>query len=184
MRVLWAPWRMAYIGGPKEPGCIFCTQPAAAERKAALVLAVTPHAAVMLNRYPYASGHLMVAPLIHTADLSGLSPEAHGALSEVLRRSIALVQAEYRPDGLNVGMNLGAAGGAGIADHLHWHLVPRWLGDTNFMPLIAETRCMPEHLEATWERLRPRFAALEAAARGSPIADRSSSERGGGDDRR
>jgi ATP adenylyltransferase len=156
---------MAYIGAPKEPGCIFCSQPAAADRQAALILAVTAHAVVRLNRYPYASGHLMVAPLAHTADLSALSAEAHAALGEVLRRSIALLQAEFRPDGMNVGMNLGAAAGAGFAEHLHWHLVPRWLGDTNFMPMVAETRCMPEHLEVTWQRLRPRFAALEAADR-------------------
>lgn len=165
MRVLWAPWRMAYIGAPKEPDCIFCSKPAASDRRAALVLAVTPHAAVVLNRYPYANGHVMVAPRAHTADLSALAPAAHVELGEVLRRAIALLQAEFHPDGMNVGMNLGAAAGAGIADHLHWHLVPRWIGDTNFMPVIAETRCIPEHLETLWERLRPRFAALESEFR-------------------
>jgi len=160
MRVLWAPWRMAYIGAPKEPGCIFCTQPAAADRRAALVLAATPHMAVMLNRYPYANGHVMVAPRLHTADLSALDAAAHAALSETLRRAIALMQAVFKPDGMNVGMNLGAAAGAGFADHLHWHLVPRWIGDTNFMPLLAETPCMPEHLEALYDRLAPQFAVL------------------------
>jgi ATP adenylyltransferase len=151
---------MAYIGAPKETGCIFCTKPVAPDRRAALVLAVTQHAAVMLNRYPYANGHVMVAPRLHTADLSALDGAAHAALSETLRRAIALMQDIFQPDGMNVGMNLGAAAGAGFAEHLHWHLVPRWVGDTNFMPLIAETPCIPEHLEALYDRLAPRFAAL------------------------
>jgi ATP adenylyltransferase len=157
---LWAPWRMAYIGAPKPGGCIFCAATAAADRKAALVLAVSAHAVVMLNRYPYANGHVMVAPRQHTADLGALDPAAHAALGETLRRAIALLQANFRPDGMNVGMNLGAAAGAGIADHLHWHLVPRWIGDTNFMPVIAEVHCIPEHLDAMWERLAPVCAAL------------------------
>jgi ATP adenylyltransferase len=150
---------MAYIGAPKEPGCIFCTKPAAADRRAALVLAVTAHAVVMLNRYPYANGHVMVAPRVHTADLSALDAAAHADLMETLRRAIKLMQDVFRPDGMNVGMNLGAAAGAGFADHLHWHLVPRWVGDTNFMPLIAETPCIPEHLESVYDRLLPHFAA-------------------------
>ena len=161
-RVLWAPWRMAYIGAPKAPGCIFCTQPAAADRRAALVLAATPHAVVMLNRYPYGNGHLLVAPRLHTADLAALPDDAHLALSEALRRSLAILQDVFRPEGVNIGMNLGAAAGAGIADHLHWHLVPRWIGDTNFMPVVGEVHCIPEHLEALWTRLAPAFAALEA----------------------
>jgi ATP adenylyltransferase len=158
---LWAPWRMAYIGAAKPPGCIFCLPPAAADRRAALVLAVTPHASVMLNRYPYGNGHLLVAPQVHTADLSALDADAYAGLSDTLRRSIALLQAGLRPDGMNVGLNLGAAAGAGFADHAHWHLVPRWNGDTNFMPVIAEVHCMPEHLEAMWARLVPAFAELD-----------------------
>lgn len=158
---LWAPWRMAYVGAPKLPGCIFCLQPAAPDRRAALVLAATAHASVMLNRYPYGNGHLLVAPHLHTADLSALPAAAHAELSEVLRRSIALLQDALRPDGMNVGLNLGAAAGAGFADHLHWHLVPRWNGDTNFMPVIAEVHCIPQHLEAMWERLAPAFASLD-----------------------
>lgn len=164
MEVLWAPWRMAYIGAPKTPGCIFCTHPTEPDRKAALVLAVTPDAVVMLNRYPYGNGHVMVAPRQHTADLSALAAPAHAALAETLRRTIAILQRVFSPQGMNVGMNLGAAAGAGIADHLHWHCVPRWVGDTNFMPLIGEVRCIPEHLEAMWERLAPQFAELEAVA--------------------
>jgi ATP adenylyltransferase len=162
MDVLWAPWRMAYIGAPKPPGCIFCSQPAAADQQAALVLARTGHCVVMLNRFPYQNGHVMIAPRRHTADLSALPVEEHGELAEVLRRSLALLQAFFHPDGMNVGMNLGSAAGAGITDHLHWHLVPRWIGDTNFMPLIGEVRSIPEHLEALWARLRPVFAPLDA----------------------
>ena len=162
MQVLWAPWRMAYIGAPKEPGCIFCTLPAAEDLKAALVLARTPHAAVLLNRFPYGNAHIMIAPRRHTAELSALPPDEYGELSEVLRRSMTLLQETFHPDGMNVGMNLGSAAGAGITEHLHWHVVPRWNGDTNFMPLIGEVRCIPEHLEALWERLRPVFAGLDA----------------------
>ena len=161
MDLLWAPWRMAYIGAAKEPGCIFCSKPAEPDRRAALVLARTPHAAVLLNRYPYSSGHVMVAPRRHTADLCALTAEEYGKLSEVLRRTMALMQQALHPDGLNVGMNLGAAAGAGIVDHLHWHVVPRWIGDTNYMPLIGEVRVIPEHLETLYERLAPCFAALE-----------------------
>jgi ATP adenylyltransferase len=155
---------MAYIGAPKQGGCIFCAA-ADADPKAALVLAAGEHALVMLNRYPYGNGHLMVAPRRHTADLNALAPAAFAALNETLRRSLALLQATFRPDGMNVGLNLGAAAGAGVAEHLHWHLVPRWNGDTNFMPVIAEVSCIPEHLEALWARLRPVFAALDTAAK-------------------
>lgn len=162
MNVLWAPWRMAYIGGPKEPGCIFCTKPAAEDDREGLVLAKPRDSVVMLNRFPYANGHLMVAPRRHTADLADLPPLEYQNLMEALRRSMAILQREFRPEGMNVGMNLGVAGGAGIADHLHWHVVPRWLGDTNYMPMIAGVRVMPEHLEAVFDRLRGAFAELDA----------------------
>lgn len=162
MKVLWAPWRMVHIGGPKESGCIFCDKPEAADPRQALVLGVAEHGSVMLNKFPYASGHLMISPRRHGADLDALSGDEYAGLSELLRRAIAIVREEFRPEGVNVGMNLGTAAGAGIADHLHWHVVPRWAGDTNFMPLIGEVRVMPEHLEATYDRLRPRFDALLA----------------------
>jgi ATP adenylyltransferase len=161
MDVLWAPWRMAYIGAPKAPGCIFCELPAAADQQAALVLARTAHAVVVLNRFPYQNGHVMVAPRQHSAELAALPGDAYAELGETLRRTLGLLQDFFRPDGMNVGMNLGSAAGAGITEHLHWHLVPRWIGDTNFMPLIGEVRVMPEHLEALWARLRPVFAPLD-----------------------
>jgi ATP adenylyltransferase len=153
---------MSYIGGPKERGCIFCTCPLAEDARQALVLAKPPDSVVMLNRFPYANGHLMVAPRRHTAELAELAAPAYANLMEALRRSMALLQREFRPEGMNVGLNLGVAGGAGIADHLHWHVVPRWLGDMNYMPMIGEVRVMPEHLEAVFDRLRSSFAELEA----------------------
>jgi len=159
--VLWAPWRMAYIAGPKTPGCIFCAALAAADAREALVLGTTAASVVMLNRYPYQSGHLMVAPRRHTADLPALPTGEHADLAETLRRAMASVAEVLRPDGCNVGMNLGTCAGAGVVDHLHWHIVPRWHGDTNFMPLIGDVRVMPEHLLATYDKLRPAFAWLD-----------------------
>ncbi len=163
MEVLWAPWRMAYIGAPKDPGCIFCTKPVAADRRAALVLASNRQVSVLLNKYPYANGHIMVAPRHHTADLQALGAAEHAALAEMLRETIALVHQEFHPDGVNVGMNLGTAAGAGVADHLHWHVVPRWIGDINFMPLLGEVRVIPEHLQAMHDRLRPLFTRFDDA---------------------
>lgn len=162
MQVLWAPWRMAYVGAPKEAGCIFCTKPAAQDLRAALVLARTQHSVLMLNRFPYANGHVMVAPRRHTADLRELPSAEFVELSETLRRTMGVLQDTFQPDGTNVGLNLGAAAGAGVADHLHWHIVPRWIGDTNYMPLIGEVRVIPEHLEALYDRLRPLFATFES----------------------
>jgi ATP adenylyltransferase len=158
MEVLWAPWRMAYIGADKPAGarCIFCSAPEGDPRER-LVLGASAATLVMLNRYPYASAHLMVAPRRHTASLPDLPEAEHADLAETLRRALATVQAVMRPEGFNLGMNLGACGGAGVRDHLHWHIVPRWTGDTNFMPMLAEVRVMPEHLEATYDRLRPAF---------------------------
>ena len=161
MDVLWAPWRMAYIGGPASPGCIFCNALTGDPRER-LLLCTTASSVVMLNRYPYASGHLLVAPRRHTNDLPGMVAGEHAELAETLRRALALLQQELRPQGMNVGMNLGAPAGAGVVDHLHWHLVPRWVGDTNFMTTVADARVMPQHLLDTWDRLRPVFAGLDA----------------------
>jgi len=159
MKVLWAPWRMVHIGGPQPSGCIFCEHPLADDPRQVLVLATVEHGTVMLNKFPYANGHVMVAPRRHTADLDELPAAEYAALCDLLRSAVGIIRAEFRPEGVNVGLNLGAAAGAGIADHLHWHVVPRWVGDTNFMPLIGEVRVMPEHLEAVYDRLRPRFDA-------------------------
>ena len=159
MQVLWAPWRMAYVGGPKQTGCIFCAALHSADARADLVLAQRP-AVVMLNKFPYVNGHVLVAPPHHVADLTALEPSEFQTLMEVVQRAVGLLAESFHPDGMNVGMNLGAAAGAGVADHLHWHIVPRWNGDTNFMPMLAEVRVISEHLAATYDRLQPLFARL------------------------
>jgi ATP adenylyltransferase len=157
MQVLWAPWRMTYVGAPKAPGCIFCAALTTADARASLVLTQQP-AIVMLNRFPYISGHLMVAPRRHVADLGALPADEFQTLMDVMQRTATRLRDALHAEGMNIGINLGAAAGAGVTDHLHWHLVPRWNGDTNFMPLLAEVRVIPEHLEATYDTLRPLFA--------------------------
>lgn len=149
---------MEYVGdqGPK-PECIFCELPQSPDLRASLVLSIEEHFVVMLNRFPYNNGHLMVAPHAHTAVVTELPEDAYLALMLGLRRTIGIVREVLAPDGMNVGINLGAVAGAGIADHLHWHIVPRWNGDTNFMPVLGETRVMPQHLEASYDMFRPHF---------------------------
>jgi ATP adenylyltransferase len=141
---------------------VFCAATSGDPRER-LLLGTTPGSVVMLNRYPYQNGHLMVAPRRHTASLPDLPATEHADLTETLRRALASLGEAFSPDGFNVGMNLGRAAGAGFADHLHWHIVPRWSGDTNFMPLLADVRVMPQHLLDTYERLRPAFTWLDGA---------------------
>jgi ATP adenylyltransferase len=150
---------MEFIAGEKPAGCIFCDFPAApaADDRKNLIVHRGQHAFVILNRYPYNSGHLMVVPRRHGADLDGLPAAEWAELQELLRRAAAVLRTTYRPEGLNLGMNLGRAGGAGIADHLHWHLVPRWTGDNNFMPVLADIRVMVDHLDTTWEKISAGF---------------------------
>ena len=156
MQVLWAPWRMAYVADKAARGCIFCIA-LEGDRRERLLLGTTAASLVILNRFPYQNGHLMVAPRRHTASLTALPEAEHRDLAETLRRSIDTVAATFHPDGFNLGMNLGAAAGAGVVDHLHWHIVPRWGGDTNFMAAVAETRIIPQHLLETYDRLRGAF---------------------------
>jgi len=159
---LWAPWRMEFIDAPKPTGCVFCELPARdpSEDRSTLVAHRSAHSFTLLNRFPYNSGHVMVIPRQHTADLAALPPAEFADLHDELKRALAALAAVYSPEGFNIGMNLGKVAGAGIADHLHYHLVPRWGGDTNFMPLLAETKVLIEHLEATWERVRRGFHGL------------------------
>jgi ATP adenylyltransferase len=151
---LWAPWRMEYILGPKDGPCVFCNF------DDALLLARQPHAFVCLNKYPFAAGHLLVVPKKHVSDITELDEEESDAFFRLVRASVARLRAAISPEGVNVGINLGKAAGAGIAEHLHAHLVPRWSGDTNFMPVMADVRVMPEHLETTRQRLLPHFLGL------------------------
>ena len=158
---------MQYIEEEKPPGCVFCLATDDSVLRANLILGVTAHARVMLNKYPYNSGHLLVAPHVHTAVLADLPEDAFRDLMALLRRTVTAVEGALRPQGVNVGLNLGACAGAGVTDHLHWHVVPRWVGDTNFMPVLASVRVMPQHLLETYDRLRPYFAPLPGSAQGS-----------------
>ena len=166
MKVLWAPWRLTYIEKPDlESGCFFCENPRLESRDArreALVLRSTQQASVLMNRFPYANAHLMVAPREHTADFAGLDAETGASLQAELRSCVAILQRAFAPHGFNVGMNLGRAAGAGVADHMHWHVVPRWEGDTNFMPAIGDVKVMPDHVAATYDRLLPLFEEVDA----------------------
>jgi ATP adenylyltransferase len=168
MNQLWAPWRVEFIEGKAAPGCIFCDFPAQegleADRKN-LILGRTQHSFAILNKFPYNNGHLMVVPRRHTADLAGLPAAEADDLGHLLQLALRALAESYRPEGYNLGMNLGRIAGAGIADHLHWHAVPRWNGDTNFMPVIAETKVMIEHVDRSWERLRAAFDRLLPASR-------------------
>jgi len=165
VRVLWAPWRLSYIEkAAPTAGCFFCEgavliDPAA--RRDALVLRTTERTVTVMNRFPYANAHVMVAPRTHTAAFSTLPPADAHAISDELQVAAAAIERIYRPQGMNVGMNLGRVGGAGVADHLHWHLVPRWEGDTNFMPLLADTKVIPQHIEESYDRLLPAFETMK-----------------------
>jgi ATP adenylyltransferase len=149
---------MTYINEvSKDEGCIFCRKMRENDAREALVLACTGHSVIMLNKYPYANGHLLLAPKRHEKELSNLSSDEYGDLNEALRRSVDIIRKSYNPAGINLGMNLGKCAGAGIENHLHWHVVPRWEGDNNFMPVIAETRVMPQHLLESYDQLKTYF---------------------------
>ena len=151
---------MEYILSPKPAGCIFCdflAQRGEAADRRNLVAHRGARSFTVLNKYPYNSGHVMVIPRSHVSVLEDLSPEEFADLHEELRLAARVVRTVYRPEGLNIGMNLGRIAGAGIDDHLHYHVVPRWSGDTNFMPVVADTRVMVEHLEAAREKIKKGF---------------------------
>jgi ATP adenylyltransferase len=152
---------MEYIGGPPEAGCLFCRVREAdlSQDRRNLVVWRAERALVMLNKFPYNSGHLMVAPRAHVASLEQLDDEDALALHGALARSLRVLRRELEPEGFNVGANIGKAAGAGIPDHVHLHVVPRWNGDTNFMPVLAETKVVNEHLDRTWEKLAASFSA-------------------------
>ena len=160
MDILWAPWRMAYIGGEPPPGCLFCRVLAEPEKdEENLVLWREPGALVLLNKFPYNAGHLMVAPVHHTGDFTELDQQEIVDLTSALQRAVKLVQQVMKPEGFNLGSNLGKAAGAGIPDHVHFHSVPRWNGDTSYMPVLGETKVINEQLEATAAKLRAALAS-------------------------
>ena len=149
MKTLWAPWRIEYITGEKEKGCIFCNKPLEGKDNKNLILYKGETSFIIMNRYPYSNGHLMVVPYKHTNSMSELNDSERLELMNLTTKCIEILDI-MKADGFNVGMNLGTAGGAGIDDHLHFHIVPRWNGDTNFMPLIGDVKVMPEYLEETY----------------------------------
>lgn len=166
MRTLFTPWRFAYLtAAAPENGCIFCSAAARDDLESTLTLYRDSRIVVMMNKYPYTNGHLMVAPVAHTAKLIESSDEVLLALIRATATAQRILSDVYGPHGFNIGMNIGSAAGAGIADHYHMHIVPRWGGDSNFMTVTASTRLVPEDLGVTYAKLRPRFDALDAGKR-------------------
>lgn len=161
MRNLYAPWRMEYIGAPEEQGCLFCRvwQAPTGDDRRNLVVFRAADALVMMNKFPYNSGHLMVAPRAHVGSLTDLDDERTAAVMRLVRRSLGVLEGVMQPQGFNVGVNIGRVAGAGFPDHVHVHIVPRWNGDTNFLPVLAEVKVVNEHLDRTWEKLSQAFAS-------------------------
>lgn len=160
MERLWAPWRLAYVAdtAPKAPGCFFCRAcEAVGEEKPHLLLGRGDRAFVMLNRFPYVNGHLMVAPKRHVGTMDETTAEEGAELWRLTVEAKKVLTDAFRPDGFNIGINQGKVAGAGVLDHLHIHVVPRWNGDVNFMPVMADVRVIPQALESTFDALRPFF---------------------------
>jgi ATP adenylyltransferase len=159
MDYLWTPWRYAYITGADQPDpavsgeCLFCARLKATDDKQALIVYRGKYNFIILNAYPYTSGHVMIVPHAHVDELSRLSVDAASEIMHLTQRMERVLRELYRPDGMNMGMNIGKAAGAGIAGHLHMHVLPRWVADANFMSVIGETRMLPETLDVTWERI-------------------------------
>lgn len=158
---LWAPWRMEFIRAGQQKGCIFCDYPAQDESndRQNLIVHRSARSFTILNRFPYNAGHLMVIPRAHVAEFGRLERDELTDLHDELRRAVEVLRRVAEPEGLNVGMNLGKVAGAGIIEHMHYHVVPRWAGDNNFMPVLADVRVIVEHLDATWERIHAGFDA-------------------------
>ncbi|MBA3331761.1 MAG: HIT domain-containing protein [Actinobacteria bacterium] len=156
---LWAPWRLEYVqGADEQPGCIFCLA-SGGDDEERLVVARGERAFVLLNKFPYSSGHLLVAPLRHTGDFAALDDGEALELHRLAALGIAALGRVFRPEGHNVGWNLGRVAGAGVLDHVHLHVVPRWAGDTNFMPVLADVKVLPEHLVETRHKLAEAWGA-------------------------
>ena len=160
MERIWAPWRMEYILDDKPVGCIFCISEQPADDRQGLIIRRSSHSFVILNRYPYTNGHLLIAPYRHTAEMDDLTDAETLDMFANLRLCRSVLRRVAGPDGFNIGINLGKPAGAGLEDHIHIHIVPRWNGDTNFISVMADIRVMPENLLATYDNLLPEFQAL------------------------
>jgi len=167
MEVLFTPWRYSYLTSPKSESseaCIFCTAATSKDERETLTVYRGSQALVMLNRYPYTNGHIMVAPVAHEARLFDSSDDSLRSLIRLTAEAQRILSDVYHPDGFNIGMNFGRIAGAGVADHYHVHIVPRWGGDVNFMTVTAKTRLVPEELDTTFDKLRPHFDAIRKEA--------------------
>ena len=158
MKTMWAPWRMEYILSEKEDVCIFCD---GFSKNDDLTLFKGDDTIVMMNKFPYINGHLLVAPIRHISGLDQLNKSEMGELLSTVDRSVKVLKQVIKPDGFNVGLNLGKVAGAGVEEHLHFHVVPRWFGDTNALTVFADVRVIPEHIKATYDNLKPYFNKLD-----------------------
>jgi ATP adenylyltransferase len=157
MKTLWAPWRIQYILSKKEPQCIFCKYPKEDKDRENLILHRREHTYVIMNRYPYNNGHLMIVPYFHTSTFDGLSDEVLKEMMTLTKYSVDCLTKAFRPEGFNIGINIGKVAGAGIEEHLHIHIVPRWAGDVSFMTILDDVRVIPEHIIETYDKLYPVF---------------------------
>jgi ATP adenylyltransferase len=154
MDYLWTPWRYAYVAAPSSTGCIFCDLPKAGNDAQARIVHRGHHCYIVLNTFPYTPGHVMVVPFAHLDELQKLPVEAAHEMMSLSQKMERVLRRLYTPDGINLGMNIGKAAGAGVAGHIHMHVLPRWVADANFVSVIGETRVLPESLEITYERIR------------------------------
>jgi ATP adenylyltransferase len=154
---LWTPWRYAYVtGADRVAGCVFCDAPKESDQQA-LIVQHGEHCYVILNKFPYTNGHVMVVPYAHLGELDKLPTVAAGEMMALTQRMETILRGLYHPDGINLGMNIGKSAGAGVEGHIHMHVLPRWVADANFLSVIGETRVLPETLDVTWERIRKAF---------------------------
>lgn len=161
MERIWAPWRIDYIlGNEKESGCIFCTKPASDEDEENLIVHRAEGAFTMMNKFPYNNGHLLIIPYRHVPDICHLDPNENSLLIQEVCRALQVIREVMKPDGFNIGVNLGSVAGAGIEEHVHYHVVPRWNGDTNMMPVLADIKVIPQHLRSTCVALSRAFRRL------------------------
>jgi ATP adenylyltransferase len=165
MKQLWAPWRLAFVEkASRRSGCIFCEKPALKQDGKSFILWRGRHAYVIMNIYPYNNGHLLIAPYRHIAAIENLPEPVLFDMMRLVQQSLRAIRKAYAPEGFNLGVNQGKVAGAGIEHHIHLHIVPRWGADTNFMPLLGETRVLPQHLKASYQRLKAAFGTKRTAA--------------------
>lgn len=157
IRPIWAPWRMQYILSKKGPGCIFCEEPKEDKDRENLILFRSTQGFIIMNLYPYNNGHLMVVPYRHVYSITELSNDELLDLMKMVQQSVQCLKEAFRPEGFNIGVNIGKVAGAGIEEHLHFHVIPRWVGDTHFMAVLGEVRVIPEHVLSTYDKLFPFF---------------------------